>query len=131
MASGVNVTLLLRTEGWQTDNGTGGSEQWAIMWIIIFCSVASYLAFTRLDLPYTFTTVWAMSGIRRMQTNEDSERFPIDDMSEAIAQWAGFASVVVIVFGVLAGGKLIYDAMRSRRQEPNASGSQPGFSNLG
>jgi hypothetical protein len=96
VATGANLTTVLRQEGWQTVNGTGGSVDWAIMWAVIFGLIACYNAIFRGDVPYAIATAWALQGIVRMQTIEDATRFPVNDLSEDLALWASIMSYVVI-----------------------------------
>lgn len=117
VASGVNVTVTLRNEGWQTVNGTGGSVQWAIMWAVIFAGVGAFLALTRGDVPYAFTTCWALAGIMRMQTVVNTERFPTADLSSAIADWATAGIVVVAVAAAAGLVKALLETCR-RTEEP-------------
>jgi hypothetical protein len=101
VASGVNATLTLRTEGWQSTYGTGGSAQWAVMWVCIFTLVACYVAIARCDFAYAFATAWALGGIYRMQTVEDATRFPPEDMNGELASFAMAGLILSAIFGVI------------------------------
>lgn len=102
VATGLNLTICLRQEGWQTMYGTGGSVDWAIMWAVIFGLIASYNSIFKGDVPYAAVTAWALQGIVRMQTNENATRFPVEDMSKDLALWASIMSY--IVFGCMVVG---------------------------
>jgi hypothetical protein len=124
VATGLNITICLRQEGWQTMNGTGGSVDWAIMWAVIFGLIACYNAIFRGDVPYAAVTAWALQGIVRMQTVEDATRFPLEDLSEDLALWASIMSYVVIGFLALGFIKNIVEVciFRKKMDAPSSSG---------
>jgi hypothetical protein len=125
VASGVSVTFVLRREGWQTANGTGGSADWAIMWVVIFAAVACGLAVLRADVPYAFGTAWALAGIHRMQTVENAERFPIVDLSSSLANTANTFMIIVSIFCALAFVKAVYQGYNARNIRKSTKLAEP------
>jgi hypothetical protein len=60
-ANFANLALTLTSWGWKVPSGFAATE------VFIVGAVASYVSFTRRDVPYAAVAVWALSGIIRGQ----------------------------------------------------------------
>ncbi len=116
--SGIVITPGGGGSGDNTSVLVGGNVDWAVLCISAAASIALYRALRYNDVPYCFTTAWALGGIYRMQTQPENTRFPTVALSSDVANWA----LVWLVFVGIAGAVSIIAAhWRTKKHRSNLS----------
>ena len=92
VATLLNVTIVFRNSKIvYTTSGNhiiGGNADWAIACVVVATTLATYKIFYHADIFYGLTTVWALFGIHRNQTNVQTT-------------WAYAAAITLLVFCTL------------------------------
>lgn len=105
VATMANLGFALRNAGWKDANGVGGTPAFAKAVVVLVVLLGAFQGLVSVDLAYAFVAGWVLSGINRMQTVPDKNRFPLASMNESLASWAQIGSYTV--WGLAALGLVL------------------------
>ena len=93
-----------------------GGEDWAISIVFLSSLIASYLAFSYLDLGYAGVQIWALLGIYR---NQGEGKSSPNTPSEQLATFALLSSGLVLL-SYLSGVAYFLGTRRMSQYSPNS-----------
>lgn len=110
VATFLNVGIVFRNSNIVTStNGkttVGGNPDWAIACICVVTGIAIYQLTEHFDFVYALTTSWALFGVFKMQTGEETI-------------WALSMAITLCVVSGIVIGFLVYDRCRGKKVPTN------------